>query len=39
MEVSARICSMVEQSMAEINKLDDTLQENSDVVGMIIVDY
>ena len=35
MEVSSRICNMVEQSMAEINKQDDTLQENLDVVGMI----
>ena len=39
MEVSSHICNMVEQSIAEINKLDDILQENSDVVGMIILSY
>ena len=35
-EVSAYICNMVEQSVGEINKIDDILQEKAkpDVVGM-----
>jgi len=36
MEVSAHVCNMVEQSIAEINKTDDILQEKEylDIVGM-----
>ena len=37
MEVSSHICNMVEQSIAEINKLDDILQENSHIAGMTIL--
>ena len=39
MKVSSHISNMVEQSVAEINKQDDTLQENSDPVGMAILSY
>ena len=35
-EVSSHISNMVEQSIAEINKLDNVLQVNSDVVGMYV---
>ena len=36
MEVSGHICKMVEQSVAEINDIDDILQEKAkpEVVGM-----
>ena len=41
MEVSSHICDMVEQSIAEINKSDDILQErgSSEAVGMIVITH
>lgn len=40
MEISAHICNMVEQSIEEINRADDILQEkeSSDVVGKANLD-
>ena len=39
MKISSHICDMVEQSIAEINKSDDILQErgSSEAVGMIVI--
>ena len=38
MEVSANICNMIEQSIAEVNKSENILQENesSNITGNVI---